>query len=234
MTTPITVSTAMKALWFRKATREKHGGQDKGDIIAVRYTSLTLEREWVIRSPSVWYQPAVTTGQGNDWKEKDQVDLTIVLENLNLGADTHHTHKYLPGRFLAEDGNVLVDPFHTGPQATGAGTAAVQTNIAAAGGEEDDEEGDEGYENEEEYIIEPDSEEEEDEEKETIEPDSGEEDKEEEEEQDEEEKKTEKKEPVPTLTNKERKASADATLYARLTQAFESPYGDRKSTRPRS
>jgi hypothetical protein len=159
MTTPTTVSTTMKALWFTPTTGAAHDGKGKGDVIAVRYPGKKKNREWLVGSPPMWYKPALTDAQKDDWKTKNKIDLGI--QNLDLGADAHLMGVYRAGKFLVEGGNVLVDPFVTPANNAGAGAQ----NNGAGQDDEDDEDDDADEfeeEDEDEEITQPDTDDEED------------------------------------------------------------------------
>jgi hypothetical protein len=163
MTTPIPVSTAMKALWFRPTTGGTHEGKGKGKghIIAVQYPAKKRDREWLVGSPPVWYKPPLDKDQKDVWDGKDKTDL--VIQNLDLGADAHRMRAYRAGKFLVEDRNVLVDSFVTPANNAAAGAGVAQNN--GAGQDDENEVGDEDedeFEEKEESIIQPDTDDEED------------------------------------------------------------------------
>jgi hypothetical protein len=155
MTTPITVSAQMKALWSTPTTGGAHEGKGKGHIIAVRYPAKKRDREWLVGSPPVWYKPPLNDDQKDVWKTKDKTNL--VIQNLDLGADAHLMRVYRAGKFLVEVGNVLVDPFATPANNAGAGVAQ---NTGA--GQDDEEEDEDEEEFEEQDIIQSDTDDEED------------------------------------------------------------------------
>jgi hypothetical protein len=155
MTTPITVSAQMKALWSTPTTGGAHEGKGKGHIIAVRYPAKKRDREWLVGSPPVWYKPPLNDDQKDVWKTKDKTNL--VIQNLDLGADAHLMRVYRAGKFLVEIGNVLVDPFATPANNAGAGVAQ---NTGA--GQDDEEEDEDEEEFEEQDIIQSDTDDEED------------------------------------------------------------------------
>jgi hypothetical protein len=136
MGTRITVSVTIEELWFREATKEKEGsvsGRGNGDVLAQSYKSKSDQRKWLVGSPPIWYKSALDDNQKTTWKAKPRTNMAI--QNLKLGAHEKDMVKYWgPKRkFLVENGNALVDPFHIQAGVQGA-QGAVQTNNTGAGG----------------------------------------------------------------------------------------------------
>jgi hypothetical protein len=109
MSTPIRVSREMEELWFAKAVKKtKH----LGPVMAMRTKKRGNTRDYLIGSPPLWYEGAVSEDQRKNWEDVSKTALTV--QDLGRASEIR---SYTKGMFYVEVGNPLVDPFHNQPGA---------------------------------------------------------------------------------------------------------------------